>query len=734
MRLRDARWHVAAAIACVGIGAAGAAPAPAAERTLELVTPSGGSPDVKWGGGTSTEDGDIVCFNAESVIADSASNGNVTADDGFCSTRTAAGWNTSWVTGPAPRELYGDRGSQVFFLSADGRRVVFASDAGIFPDFPGIPGTTVASTASAMMHEGGATRWLAPTPDPSREFESAFHPQVRRIPLAASRDLRHGMFMSVLNLVPEDQNGKADVYEWTPDGIRLVSRDRTGTAVGAYPPVGIDAEQMKAEPGAVSADGSRVFFERIDGPSLEGAPTGVYSVFMRRGDELTHVSPRLGVDPAADVRFVGAYVNGTIVYLRTSEQLTGTPKAAGQALYRYDTESETLTLIADDPVAGQTAFLGASEDGETIVYTRGTDPDLYVRNGSGDHLVGTLFFGDVEIIFDSGASKRSDKRMLRLSADGRTLVFSSYNSVIPSDPTGFKQQIYRWTEADGVRRISAAQDGSPAQDDAFLGNFSSTFPGRLRYLQTNSLRKSPNEGRGMSDDGSRVFFETAERLVGADVNGKTDVYEWYDGDVSLVSPGNQRDHALFHDNSADGRTVFFTTQSRLIPELDRNSSRDLYAAREGGGFAIPKPPERCLEDTCQPPSPTPPTLPQTGSDTFEGDDDTLDPVPPASRITVARITAKQRRAFARSGSLVVRARVNVRGVVTATATARVGRRSVRVARTKQAALDNTTVSLPLRLTRGARRALRRTGRLRVTIRVAYSEIDQPVTRVVVLRG
>ena len=44
----------------------------------------------------------------------------------------------------------------------------------------------------------------------------------------------------------------------------------------------------------------------------------------------------------------------------------------------------------------------------------------------------------------------------------------------------------------------------------------------------------------MSEDGTRVFFQSPDPLVGADVNGVPDVYEWENGHVYLISGGNAR--------------------------------------------------------------------------------------------------------------------------------------------------------------------------------------------------
>jgi hypothetical protein len=102
--------------------------------------------------------------------------------------------------------------------------------------------------------------------------------------------------------------------------------------------------------------------------------------------------------------------------------------------------------------------------------------------------------------------------------------------------------------------------------------------------------------------------------------------------------------------------------------------------------------------------------------------------------SVARITAKQQRSFARSGRTVLSVKANVKGVVNATASATIGGRTVRVARSTAAVRSGATLRLSLSLSRQARSVLRAKRTLRVVIKVSYSESETSVQRVVVLHG
>ncbi len=521
-----------------------------------------------------TPSGDVVCFDAENALAEAPANGEI-APDGFCSWRSASGWETRWVTGPAVAEPRGGYGSAVFFVADDGGRVAFASDKGIYPDWGGDPpGRVAPGTQSAFMWEGGGMpRWLAPTPEPVRD------PNTDRNPIAAADDVRHGLFQSGLRLLPQDGNSDVDVYAWTPDGIALVSRDANGAAVGGTVPRGSSLGQ----PGVISRDGSRAFFQHV-GPLLDAEPLA-QNVYMLDGDEIRYVSPRRGGDVPADVTFAAATGDGELVFLQTSERLTPETKESRQRRSTATT-SRATDCRSPRPIRWGAVFLGVSADGSTLVYRTDAWDLRVVRGGRDVHARDAGRARRVRLLH----RRQLGDRLARAAdlPDGSAIVFSSLASFDGTPATG-RRQVYRWTPAGGVQRISAAPGGAPAAADANIGNWSISSGINPRNVGlANTLRKNPQLGRVTADDGS-VFFESAEQLVAADVNAYVDVYEWKDGTVRLVSPGTQRANALYMDNSADGGTVFFITSARLIPELDRNDTADLYAARVGGGFRCRRP-------------------------------------------------------------------------------------------------------------------------------------------------
>lgn len=704
-------------------------------RAFELVTPPDSDADIRVIGGPTAPDGNTTCFNTEDALADADPNGIKTADQGFCAWRGPDGWQTKWVTGPAPAERVSSMGSNVYFVSPDGQRAVFASDAALFgQEYVPPPGSTHGGPMSAYLWEGGETTWIAPGSPPvgdppeyleegtTREFSSEAEGgySADRRPLAASDDLTHGIFESDLPIVPGDENGMVDVYEWYPGGVRLVSRDASGKAAGGRS--GIRASlQMKAPPGAVSADGSRIFFMH-DGAPLAGDATeapegldpslgfgiGFQSVYMREGDEVTLVSPRRGVGPDASVWFAGASADGETVFLETTQQLTPDPKQPGRAIYTYDVGDDELELLAD--ALGGVELLAISRDGSTAVYWELVSKELIaVRDGSAE-ILGTLDVTDISGV-QRVASDRYDQRALRITPDGRVVVFAAAGEFAGgSGPV----QIYRWEAGKGVEQISANPGEVPIKNASIAAYGGLILSEREELFAQHT--SGGNQGRVVSDDGSRVFFETPEGLVKADVNGLTDVYEWHDGEINIISTGTGP-KALYHGSSADGRTVFITTFDRLAPGWDRNSKRDLYVARPDGGFAPPPTPSGCQGEACQPgQAAPPPTVAGRGA----GDGN-------LQRGLAAAALAK--------GGKSVRVSVLAPGRITVTLSGKLGKgKPVTVAKTSKVARKAGAVTLPLKLSGKAKKQLAKRGRLSLTLTVEHAQSDQTITRKVTLHG
>ena len=119
--------------------------------------------------------------------------------------------------------------------------------------------------------------------------------------------------------------------------------------------------------------------------------------------------------------------------------------------------------------------------------------------------------------------------------------------------------------------------------------------------------------RFVLDDGT-VFFDTLQSLVAQDANGARDVYEYQDGEVTLISGGRADAVSTFADASEDGSDVFFVTDDRLVKQ-DTDYELDMYDARVGGGIESQNKVEQepCDAQRCVPPGMSPPAAPDPGS-------------------------------------------------------------------------------------------------------------------------
>lgn len=196
--------------------------------------------------------------------------------------------------------------------------------------------------------------------------------------------------------------------------------------------------------------------------------------------------------------------------------------------------------------------------------------------------------------------------------DGRFLVFTSY-AQLTSDDTDTARDVYRYdAETGDLTRVSIGEAGAHANGNDSL--FNATI---LAGHWGESVQwQYEMDNRAITEDGSRIVFETAEPLSGKATNGLVNVYEWHEegasgGDVSLVSSGSGEESIEDATISLGGRDIFFVTSQGLVKE-DGDGAIDVYDARIGGGFPTPLSERQpCEGDACQGPltNPTPLLVP-----------------------------------------------------------------------------------------------------------------------------
>lgn len=142
------------------------------------------------------------------------------------------------------------------------------------------------------------------------------------------------------------------------------------------------------------------------------------------------------------------------------------------------------------------------------------------------------------------------------SPDGTHVFFWTEEQLVVADPD-LSFDVYE-RAGDATTLVSTGPDGGNGEVNAFY--------------------------KGCSDDGSRVFFETAEALLEEDTDAESDIYERAGETTTLISTGpnggNGATGAHFSDVTPDGARVFFWTEEQLVA-ADTDEEIDVYR-RVGG--------------------------------------------------------------------------------------------------------------------------------------------------------
>jgi hypothetical protein len=111
----------------------------------------------------------------------------------------------------------------------------------------------------------------------------------------------------------------------------------------------------------------------------------------------------------------------------------------------------------------------------------------------------------------------------------------------------------------------------------------------------------PNDGtvgylqRNVLDDG-RVFFSTYNGALPNDTNESSDVYEYEDGQLHLIS-NPASDGSYLYDVSASGNDVFIVTGQRLVGSDKQGAA--VFDVRVDGGFPEQGSLTACNEEDCK---------------------------------------------------------------------------------------------------------------------------------------
>ncbi|HSK49007.1 MAG TPA: hypothetical protein VK889_00785 [Solirubrobacterales bacterium] len=449
----------------------------------------------------------------------------------YVATRGAAAWATANVSPPLLSGTYAGGAYQLF--SADLSRALLSSgwrcrDGGgpCAAENPSLDAAAPAGYRTLYLRQGGVYQSLLTTGNAP--------------PLPAAED-----FQLSLAGATEDLSGAAivadgDLFLWSG-----------GTLTGVGPP----GAALAAPAGAISADGSRVYF--VHGGDLHLWEAGAVS--------------QIDGGAGGGGIFQAASADGSVAFYL----------AAGH-LYRYD----ALAATSQDLTAGGGAVgaLGASASGSHLYYL--TAAGLFLRQGAAVTPVAAAA---------DASNLPAATGTARVSADGTRLAFVSSAALTPF-PNAGKAEVYVYEAPAGrLLCVSCNPSGTPPLGPASIPPARAAAEGPPAY-----------KPRALSADGTRLFFDSADKLVPQDTDGLLDVYEWEAagsggcaqpaGCLGLVSFGRSGADT-FLDASADGRDAFFLTAASLVG-ADRGGL-DVYDARAAGGFPEPSLPVVCEGDGCQ---------------------------------------------------------------------------------------------------------------------------------------
>jgi hypothetical protein len=316
-----------------------------------------------------------------------------------------------------------------------------------------------------------------------------------------------------------------------------------------------------------SADGDRILY--VEGAEGSG---DLYSFAPASGE-------RIQINASDDARVVNVAPDGSRVYFESPSVLNsdGTV-AAGSAgpprLYVWDGSSVAFITTVSEADLGRASGFGY------LGLAQWVGSEAPARNGG--------------FLLETS----------RTNWNGTSFAFES-DADIGGDNPGGMLEIYRYqTETGSIECVSCVE--GLAVGDAAFADYS--FPG----FDTSTV--IPN----LSEDGSTVFFQTAAPLLPRDSNGEMDVYEWHEGDLALISTGQDSGPSLLMGATPSGNDVFIRTAGRLVPQGQEPGMPAIYDARVGGGFNPPGESPFCSLESCQIDPPAEAASPPPASALFVG--------------------------------------------------------------------------------------------------------------------
>ena len=501
------------------------------------------------------------------------------------------------------------------------------------PNSPLVPGAPAKRVMVPYLrnNEGGAYTALMTSAPPDREWDEFGAYGVRTgsgrlqpVYAGSSRDFSHVLFMTNDALTGNAVDGGEEdnnLYDYSDGALSLVNVLPEGksepNAVFGGPIISPLSSEYNSPDfsHAISEDGIRIFW------TGQGSNRNLY---MREGDTRTvQIDKTVG----GGGQFWTATPDGSRVLF-----------TKGGDLYEYSLATEQVVDLT--PGGEVDGVVGASQDLSYVYFVANTVLAAGARTGDCDGEETPVLGKEVRECALYVSHRGDPTRFIGMLSD-----LDNY-----SLPASFERV------HDGVWQASLANKETEVTPDGLHLLFGSVMPltgyqnesaselfvydyegGKLSCVSCSTTGGTPATAylpvshqvtyslQWMSNDGSRVFFNSFAGLVPQDTNGVTDVYEWErdgsgdctseGGCIYLITGGTGREGSYLVDASATGNDVFFTTRDQLTAE-DQNENIDIYDAHVGA--VVPPSEPQCFGTGCQGLPSAPPVFATPSSVTYDG--------------------------------------------------------------------------------------------------------------------
>lgn len=380
--------------------------------------------------------------------------------------------------------------------------------------------------------------------------------------------------------------------------------------------------------------------------------------------ECDRVAPECSLADGNDF-FQGASVDGRRVYILSNRQLADSDLDSGGEcnslfaipgcdLYLYDSDrpaGERMVQVSageaapghPTPGSGAAVYRGTvaiSTDGTRVYFVAagnltedpnpngvrpadvaGATPKLYMWDAGSETIafVGPLAAGDEINLWGRGGTYLNAAYPVpvtgtgpggeEVGGDGHVLFFQSRASLTPNDADGGFVDSFRY-DGDASPPSLICVSCKPGGPDSEPQNAQEN-----RLLEPKAVGTNYSQfNRWVSEDGASAIVRTPVSLTTADTDDRFSDYLWRDGKLHLLPGTSPLGSSGFLRSlgqpvlSRDGAEVAFIAYVPLLPS-DRDTARDVYVARVGGGFPFPHEEEVCAAEGClPPPSGAPPGL------------------------------------------------------------------------------------------------------------------------------